>query len=373
MPPRYHFEVGRPDGTTTAVYLSDWVNWTSMVAGGNLSECLAPGGRDTLDYCLGLGIGQCPKDDVDPAELHRSAEAVFPTVGEYRVQLVLPRFGASGIRSNTLSISIKAPETPPDVLAHGIVSNSNAPGLFLAPPSEGTIVGIDPLMWWRFDGTGQNWFEVKRQLTEEMCPEIVTRYPDSAYAPYARLFWAWALCHRFVKPAVDGEEAPDVERRVQGIDLLRPSAQDPNLPRRYREAALEILIRTATELAEFERDRAIKVLPSIESILGVAVDNMRGKSPGPVYRKAHQLLVGAEGAEISYGALQRVFTAEQIETLKAAVASNEVIQAALEVSPLQNELRDLAAWARSELAKLPWRDPNTGELRMKFSMQPGCL
>jgi len=103
------------------------------------------------------------------------------------------------------------------------------------------------------------------------------------------------------------------------------------------------------------------------------VDNMRGKSPGPVYRKAHQLLVGAEGAEISYVSLQRVFTPEQIETLKAAVASNEVIQAALEVSPLQNELRDLAAWARSELAKLPWRDPNTGELRMKFSMQPGCL
>ena len=68
-----------------------------------------------------------------------------------------------------------------------------------------------------------------------------------------------------------------------------------------------------------------------------------------------------ETAEVG---LASKLTSEQIEVIAKAVQSNSDIIETLGVSPLQRELQEHAEWARQELCKIPWRDPNTGRLNV---------
>jgi hypothetical protein len=384
-PPRYRFYITKPDGTQGVAYLSDWVGWNPDGSRIRIRVgFLRPGHRQILDYCLAYGADRLPPspEETRISTLHK-AIAFFPTTGTYEVQLRMITRQGEERRSNMLPIAIKLPESATDVLAHTVLSHGEWPQMLLAPLSP--LSDIHGLKVFYGDPIGERWYDEKgkrralhRTTPVKICREILSRCPDSAYAPYARVFLGTALSRgwaedpetTFPKTMAEMDQyrlariTINVEKRAEGIRLLRQAAEDPKLPRRYREEALLSLPFPTKELCWHIKESAKKKLPLLENILGGAKVDLRLLPLDDVYGIAYQLTTETKEKIFFRSYFEKVFTPEQVETLKAAAKGNPDFAAAGGVSPLQIELQEHTKWARAELRKIPWRDPETGELTM---------
>ncbi|KPL05677.1 hypothetical protein AMJ85_11255 [candidate division BRC1 bacterium SM23_51] len=354
---RYRFRVRLPDETTKSVYLSDWVNW--MMVEGDVRakppKPLDPGQAQILDYALAFGVGDTAAPVRNTRELRKKAEPVFPLPGSYEVQLTLCGFSPP-LESNVLQVTIKPPADAADILAYDILSHSVWPTMFLNPPAD--ILCFQGVSSFDYSGFLRKGSAATSSVLES-CRTILARCPNSAYVAYARLFLgaalstAWGQRRRVFNP----------DEEAKGVRLLREAAEDPNLPRRYREQALLTLCSAVERIDSWLQHSGRNKMPSIESILGVASVDTGGLSAGSIFHTVHRTLEGT-ALPGEHKLLASKFTSEQIELLAKAVQSNSDIIEAAGVSPLQKELQEHAQWARQELCKIPWRDPENGRLNI---------
>jgi hypothetical protein len=360
--PRYRFLVRRPDGTQIDAYHGDRVLMQPDLAPphGILGKAVVgPRRMQILDYCAACGILQLPSTPADLRKIEKTAVGVYSTLGEYQIRLML--FGSNGSRleSNLVRIVVKPPDKAPDVLAYDILKRSSWPEMFLLPlDGDPSVGGIRPFPTEKIrDSTTSSPMETAR--------EILTRCPDSEYAPYARQVLGTALCTWWGGMWVPrGGQLPDAAQQAEGIRLLRQSAEDLNLPRRFREEALLNLVESAERVSAVLQGDSKDCSQSLASILRGAKIPPNPFSPGEVFAIAKQIADHAPPPIFGQDWFEKVFTREQQEALQAAVTGNPAIAQGAGVSPVQAEMRADAAWARSELRKIPWRDPNTGQLTM---------
>jgi hypothetical protein len=346
----YRFSVSGPDGSWRQVLMADWAP-LGYIVGGNArpspaprAALLGPGEKWVRDYCLGFGY--IPENE--PA-----AGPIFPGPGDYTVFLEMACPGAEPVKSNSIQVRVDEPASADDGRALDILSSSDHPHILLAPP--GGQSGSPFLHDLRFP--------VAAAVTAT-AERIVGECPDSTYASYAKLLLARALVEKGVEATDSATADPaDSGKAIEGYRMLRACAEDPILPRRYRESALILLAEGAATLAN-----NVQYLSktaggaSIAGILGVQEIDLGGTEPEYVL-EAVRVLSENPDSRGALGLLKRTsLTPEQIDQLKAALRDNQEFALAHGVSDVQKELRDHAEWARKELGRLPWRDPATGGL-----------
>jgi hypothetical protein len=155
----------------------------------------------------------------------------------------------------------------------------------------------------------------------------------------------------------------DLDKRTEGIRLLRQTSADLRLPRRYREQGLLSLVSGANDVTNHIQWEAYKKLPTLESVVGARVD-IGGLPEDTVFKIARDIAKGRSPAPGYDELLRAKLTPEQYQKLLNVAMSDGNIAAKSADSPIQKELHDHASWARAELRKIPWRDPDTGQLRM---------
>jgi hypothetical protein len=371
-PPRYCFIVGKADGVSTEVHLSDWVFWGSVSGEGRPpAPVLGPQENQTLDYCVGYGVPSLSESLVNRDTEYKQCFVVFPVPGIYRIQMKLPRLGLSGVESKALAVTIKKPENPQDVAAYEILSRSKWSAMFLTPFTErGDPQGIgNQALKSRLFPLS---VEKKTSSPLDICKEILTRCPASAYAPYGQAFLAGAQALGF-EACLEGISSEEFENPAVwsgGVRLLRQVAQDSRLPRRFREEALMDL-RMASGFGSDRQAGPISVpLPSLEAILDGAKVNTGNYTARDAFGWALKVARRTDSSGTCELMLRKFFTPEQIETLTAIAPTDRQIVLAIEGAVTQDELLQYRQWARAELCKLPWRNPNSGELKANIAPNP---
>jgi len=360
-PPRYSFQIIQPDGTFRSAFFCDWVNWT--VDGPHMAnppQSLGPGCRQILDFLLGFGFQGTPDRKMRYVELLSQSTSVFPETGEYHVWLLMPRLKPAAVASNALKITVKQPEKPNDIQAYDILSHSHWPNIFLSPlVVPGGAQGISAVP----DLPDLRGYATTMPL--ETCKEILNRCPDSAYAPYAKAYLATAVIAGWKERVVPTKpEILPPERRIEGARLLRQVAEDPRLPRRYREQALLNLSRGAEEINRVLQRNGTQKRPSLENILGGVKVDTADMGDNTILKFVYRMTQGTLPKDVEEKFLKVKFTADQLEAIRKVVVSDANIATAIGVTPVQKELESLIGWAERELRKIPWRDPNTGQLTM---------
>jgi hypothetical protein len=361
---RYRVDIRKPDMTSQSAYLSDWVDWT---AGGPPAQpqYLGPSRKQLLDYCLGFAVTAPPKEEEGGADLRKRAVAVFDKTGEYEIRFAVVPLTSGPLESNPLKITIVQPKNPADVRAYQILAQSRWPEMFLSPLCARSpfvlhsgLGGVSVL-------TGPPLEVPATSSPLAICTQIITLCPDSAYAPYARMFFASALASGWAEclAAGQGGQPMDLDKRTEGIRLLRQAAADPALPRRYRERGLLNLMGGTEDLSRYIQSEGRRKLPTLESVLGVKVE-IGGLPDETIFELARNVARGRSPAEGFYELLRTKLTPTQCEKLMEAATSDPNIAVATGYTPLQEELRGYGEWARAELCKIPWRDPNTGQLNL---------
>jgi len=355
---RYRFEIRNPDLTTQPAYLSDWAYWfidsEPMVPQGLQ---LGPRRKQILDYCLGFGLGVPATEWKD--DLRKQATALFRKTGEFEIRLRIARLTAGPLESNPLAIKVVEPMNPSDLRAYEVLSHSRWPAMFLTPLYQGT----EPSGVAVFTGPPLDVPATSSPLAT--CTQIVTLCPDSAYTPYARLFLASALARGWAEclAAGQGGQPLDVDKRMEGIRLLGQAAADSALPRRYREQGLLNLLRGANDVTNHIQWEAYKKLPTLESVVGARVD-IGGLPEDTVFQIARDIAKGRSPSPGYDELLRAKLTPEQYQKLLNVAMSEGNIATRSGDGAILKELQELVAWARAQLRKIPWRDPDTGQLRM---------
>ena len=347
----YHFLVNKDEAQGDRVLFADFVHFSlvaldSPTRPSQIRKTAISAGEIWLqDYCLGYGM---MVDGASP-----TVGLIFPTPGVYSVIIEMPYLAQGVAGSNEITIRVKEPESESDRRAYEMVRSSPVPAAFLAPPPA--EYGSPFLSELRYP--------MSRDVID-LTSRILTACPDSAYAPYARLLWAKTLTERSVR-AVDpaGSDRPDAAAGAQGFRLLRQCAEDANLPRRYREAALVRLRDGAAALVNSLLYDARRTSPTIDAILASVVPD-KGIPPEFVLRMVQEVMQGTALPRV-FEALRMHYTPQQIETMGNALRADDRLAQAAGLTPLQLELEGYSVWAREELCKLPWRDPNSGELTMQ--------
>jgi len=364
---RYYWRILTPERKTKYAILADRVNWAWSLAGGVRDDELEPAQSRILDYCLGYGALLSKKEIPDLEEVADLFGPVFPEPGDYEVSLEMPQFGETGLESNRVQITIEAPDGGADLQAWQVLRDSTIPA-YLASLPEGQpyVSGANPALAQTTDLSKIP--ELEHRMAGVL-REVVREAPGSEYRMFTPLHLAIDLLRVQVPSEKDRTSRPDREAQLEAIGLLRRAAENPGLPRRYREVSLERLRRAADEvLKETRREERID-FPSVEATL-------EGESvAGPMgdlfwYRAAHRVRTAPENHEADWNALSRRFTAEQIDRLALAAAQNPAIQTALGQNPLQVDLKSHLEFSRSELSALPWRKGPNGDLRMELYPDP---
>lgn len=370
LPPRYRFTVEMPDGQRHLVHNTNRTDYQEFYVAGfrqTPQVFLAPGEKQVMDYCLSYGAFDFP-DSLDYGALVHKAHAVFPAPGDYRVRLSMPRIGMdrrpgpTGVESNWLTVRIMAPTAPADVWACDILRRGARPAMFLTPladpaADEGNGLPV-------FDGSTELALESTPSTSPlETCREILRRCPDSAYAPYARLFLSIASStRRFQGHSGATSKTTSVQEQLENLRLLRQAAEDLRLSRRYREAALVSLKQCASRLEQRAEREALATTPSLESIIG----RKKAESITPFPFEVFQLVQKMADDSAPPGGVQFLtsrLTPTDIEALKAAVKANPAIARSPWPDPTQAEATGHVQWAKSQLRNLPWRDPQTDRVK----------
>ena len=363
----YLFHVQGPDGSTKTVHFSDWVGWLYDVPGiANPPQSLAAGHSQVLEYTLGLGVEDFSLPKPEYPELQKQTAPTFAKTGEYQIQLALPRFSPP-VRSNVLTIRVREPENPEDVLAHYILSHSGAPELFFRLP------GLHELL----DPRGITTLDSRKLRTMrdsgttpplQTCRQILAQCPGSTYAPYARLSLAVGLCFGWEEDfAAERGGIFNLDRQIERVRFLHQTARDVALPLRQREQAWLILRRYAERIDARIKSEARRTAPSLEQVLGVERVDLGGipsDMSDIVFRVVFDTTQGSTVWKDFEDILNSRLTPGQMEMLRTAVTTNDTIQQAYGFSPLQIELQGCIDWVQQELCKLPWRDPLSGDLTM---------
>lgn len=346
-PSMYQFVIKPESGTEFRSMFSDFTGAThvggdrAMHPGRISLRELRPGAAWVQDYCLGFGM------TYDGSRT--SNQILFPDPGKYLVKLEMPFLVGGGIGSNEIGIVVRHPETENDKKAYELLYNSPFRTIFLNPPQ---LRYGSPL-------PSPNRPSVNPDAAR-LADEIASTCPNSRYAPYAKLIVAMATSEGWISDPDHPGGLEQANTRLAGFRLLRQCAEDPKLPRRYCEAAMRKL-RTGEFLDRRLKKAAAQRIPDLESIVPGAGSDLGGLTPQEVLGIAYQLAVGSEGPVFGRAWLEKRFTVDQIEALKTAASGNSAVAEAAGLTPLQKELQGNVNWAREELKKLPWRDPNTGE------------
>ena len=350
-PAMYQFVITRPEGKSVRAMFADFT-WLAFLGGytpthpGKMGKrAVGPGETWVQDYCLGYGM---TFDGTTTA-----VGSLFDVPGEYTVRLEMPYLVEGGAQSNEITIRVKEPESESDRKACEMVRSSPFGTVFLVPPPESYgSPFVKDLIYPINTGAA------------ELAARVLVECPGSAYAPYAELLVGKALTLRSVETGISARPfGPDVEMNAEGYRILRQCAENENLPRRYREAALVRLKGGAAGLVSSLQHRASESAPTIESILGEPVPDV-GIPWDLVFRVVSDIETGKAPPGYEEG-LRSKLTPEQYEALRNAVLTNSALATSAGVNPLQEELRGFSEWAGQELRKLPWRDPNTGELSLR--------
>lgn len=366
-PPRYLFHVQGPDGSTKTVHFSDWVGWSPDIPGvPNPPRSLAAEHAQVLEYTLGLAVEDFSLPRPEYKELQKRAIPVFSSTGEYRVRLSLPRYSPP-VQSNVLTIRIREPKTPEDVLAHDILSRSSVPDLFFNVPA--TFLSFRPRGITNLDSRRLgNMRDSGTTSPLDTCRQILADCPGSSYAPHARLFLAVGLCRGWEEYfARERGGTFNVDRRVERVRFLYQVLHEGKLPAHTRERACLILRDAAKRIDTHTKSEARKTAPSLEQVLGVQQLDLGGITPDlsdTVFYAVFEITRGSTEWKSYDDILNSKLTPRQMETLITAVTTNELIQRANGFSPLQLEVQGYINWATQELRKLPWHDPDTGLLTM---------
>jgi len=356
--PMYVFRIRDTQRKTVQATFADYTLQATIMDAMNshpsrLRSSIGPGQTWVQDYCLGYGLSS------DWTTTH--IRSLFDAPGDYAVRLEMPYLAEAGVPSNEIVVRVREPESDSDRKAYDVLRSSPFPHALLGPPGNHGCPFIQEII-----------FHIEPPVAD-LAARILAESPNSTYASYARLLWGKALCGALTALAYRKQlTVADAEERAEGFRLLRQSAEDSNLPRRYREAAL-LGLQGAKDLDSHLRHLARKQVPSVESVLDGAKVDLGPLGPEEVFGIAYQLAVGTEGPVFGQKGFERIFTPEQIEALKVVAVSDPVIPQAAGLTPLQKELEECSEWARQELRKLPWRDPNTGELTLRGIAPSGGL
>jgi len=255
--PRYHFTILGPDGSTRDALFADWVNWRlDLIEAANPVQ-IAPGESLTLDYCLGCAADQYTSPGRQLRDIVKMGKPVFPRPGNYTAQLTL-RLPDQGImKSNALAIAIQEPRSSEDRGAYEILAECQNPFVLLRAPSSAVGRGI-----------AAQGVSSASTPTQEALSEVLFRFPNSRYAPYAQLLYALAQSQkRSMLLTATGVPAQDVAMQIEGIRLLRECASDQQLPRRFRDGGAVLMTAIATRLGQV-MDPDVKVrIPSAKTEL----------------------------------------------------------------------------------------------------------
>jgi hypothetical protein len=338
------FRVRTPDSSDVLVGMTDWI-YTDIDIPHRLPVLPGPGTRQSLDYSVSCGVL-----DQDRKQYKSNSRTVLVAPGTYSVQMLMDQ-PLSRVESNVARIVVQMPSQPEDIAVYGLLMKLPQPYLLMAQ-----VAGISGCV-----GRGP---EPKYSLgcAEEIkvCTEIVTRYPTSAYAPYARVFLGGLI---IVGGTDRPGEVPDREKRLEGMRLLREAVADPRLIRRWRDAALVTIVDSVRSLSDDNRRQGTVSVKPLDEVLGEKV-NVPLSSVG-LYKAAYLAAKGTgskDDLQFAQDTLRRYLTSAQIETVKKYALSDPAVEEAINLSPFDLEIETHADWARAELRKIPWRDANTGEL-----------
>jgi hypothetical protein len=340
------FRVGTRDGSEVLFCMTDWI-YAETHAKHPGPQIPGAGAQQTLDYSVSCGVL-----DRDRRQYITSSQAVFTSAGTYSVQMVLEA-ALFRLESNVVRVHVEMPYQPEDVAAHGLLAKLPQPYLLMGQAAwVSGCVGWGPAGGYSPD-YGE---EIKA------CTEITTRCPNSAYAPYARVF----LGGRMLLGEMDRQgDLIDKEKRMDGIRLLRQAASDSRMNRRWRDAALVAIIDIAPHLSDWNRNQGITSVKPLSEVLAQKVNIPL--SPVGLYKAAYLVAKDtgtAADLRFSQDMLQRYLTPAQVDIVKKYALSDPAVEDAINRSPFDLELETHADWARSELRKIPWRDPETGQLSM---------
>jgi len=338
------FRVRTPDSSEALLCMTDWV-YTDIDVPHPIPLLPAAGAQQSLDYSVSCGVL-----DRDRRQYRSNSQAIFTAAGTYSVQMILDQ-ALFRVESNVARVHVEMPSQPEDIAAYGLLAKLPQPYLL-----TGQVAGISGCV----GPAPERKYSLRYGEEMKACTEITTRCPNSAYAPYARIF----LGGRMLVGAMDREgDSIDKEKRLEGIRSLRQAASDSRMSRRWRDTALVTVIDYARFLSDDSRRQGIVSVKPLAEVLAEKVDIPL--SPIGLYKAAYLTAKGTgskDDQQFAQDTLRRYLTPAQIEAVKKYVLSDAAVEDAINLSPFDLELATHADWARAELRKIPWRDPNTGQL-----------